>query len=161
MARTIVRTIRKDLGKARIIAGVRRGNGVSVKAGIFPGSHAGGDSHPESRGETIAGIGTILHFGPVGKAGKKWPWMSQAFRKNLRKYIRMTEVEFGKFLAGKIRITGVFSKLGVVMSSDQVKQLNATRKPALEDSTKQRKKSSKPLRDKGTLRNAHAFEIED
>lgn len=158
------RTTRTDRGLRRIVKRVGKADGMRAVAGIFPGSKPGSsDTHPSSGavGLPIATIAALLHYkSPTGKRhGKHWPWMRIAFAANLKRYRSETVRGMGRVLGLQIAPRGVLARVGVMMARDQVKALTALRVPALEPSTIQRKKSSNPLIDTGTLRNAHGSEV--
>lgn len=159
-------TTRKDMGKTRIVAAVGAADGLRGVAGIFAGSNPGAsDVAPDSGRSpiTLAEIGTILHFGPVGKKRKKWPWMRIAWKQNRKSYANEQLKGIGVMLraraAGAFPAKKIVTRIALMMSRDQVRTLTKLRTPALELSTIEAKRSSNPLIDKGPLRNAHGFEV--
>ncbi len=158
-----VRTKRIDLGKALMLREVKNADGLTVIAGIFPGSGAAegkGDLHDDGR-TTVAEIGTIHEFGAPKFNIPRRPWLSQSVRRNQRRWRTFLIDRLGDLLTGRTFGRRIFSELGVDMERSIKRIFTEGSFKALDPETIKAKGSSRPLIDTGILRNSIGWALED
>jgi hypothetical protein len=113
-------------------------------------------------GEDNVSIAVKLQFVGVGQARKRWPFMPQAFDKNIDKYVHAVSKGIGSAVEGLNvdRFTTSINAIGVKMKADIQEEITTMRTPSLAPETIRRKKSSKPLIDTGQLRAAVTYQVE-
>ena len=131
-------------------------SGLVTKVGYTEGEPVGSpqkqtDEPPKTQMSEVARIAFTLEFGAPHLGDKKWPTMSTAFLKNQLEMRKIARRLFIKVTEDKMDPMRAVSTLGEFHAENIREEIRLTRSPALEESTIQRKKSSKPLIDTGQM----------
>tara|TARA_Y100000310_G_C20703455_1_gene832271 strand:+ start:4926 stop:5435 length:510 start_codon:yes stop_codon:yes gene_type:complete len=131
-------------------------SGLVTKVGYPEGEPVGSpqkqtDEPPLTQMSEVARIAFTLEFGAPHLGDKKWPTMSKAFLKDQLKTRTLARRLFIKVTEGRLNPMKALGIIGEFHAENIREEIRMTRTPALEESTIQKKGSSKPLIDTGQM----------
>lgn len=139
----------------QVVAGIRGMDNIVTKVGFPEGEPvASAQSQRENSADNMSEIARIafdLEFGAPHLKNKKWPFMTKAFQNNRRRVQDLVTQLYDNASRGRLEAMRALSILGEFHQEQIKEQIRLTRTPRLEQSTIDRKGSSKPLIDTGQM----------
>lgn len=167
--------IQRDLGLKKILMEVRNMKDTNVKVGVL---QSAGNYKPHTdikiaRGKvsqgrthtsdlTVAEVATFMEYGVPHDEGSKIParpFMAQTFQKNLLQVQKIIKVEAEGIYEGKQTAKQALDKVGVFYKGRVQKIFTDGEFAPNQQSTIDKKGSSRPLIDTGQLRQSINFEV--
>lgn len=145
----------RDLGRKKILRDLDRVDNAHADIGLFE------DAPPRDDSElTQAQIGAVHEFGAQVRHGEtttvipERSWLRSNHDKNVAKYNRQLDEQYSKVLAGRANVISALTAFAEKVASDVRRNITELRSPPNAPSTVERKGSSNPLIDTGSMRNA-------
>ena len=139
----------------QVVAGIRGMDNVVTKVGFPEGEPvASAQSQQENSVDNMSELARIaftLEFGAPHLKNKKWPFMTKAFQNNKNRLESLVSQLYDRASEGRLEAMRALSIVGEFHQENIKEQIRLTRTPRLEQSTIDRKGSSKPLIDTGQM----------
>jgi hypothetical protein len=148
-----IRVVRNRI--PQVIAGIRGMDNLVTKVGFPEGGRVA--SAASQQGEQVddmselSRIAFTLEFGAPHLGNKKWPFMTKAFQSGRSSVESLTNQLYDRASRNRLETMRALSILGEFHQEQVKEQIRLTRSPRLEQSTIDRKGSSKPLIDTGQM----------
>jgi len=101
------------------------------------------------------------HFGTVKNPDSEWPFITNAFMDNQRRYLAALKKNAKPILRGQVESGQVMSKLGLMAQGDVQMEMVNISSPANAPSTVKKKGSSNPTIDTGETKNSVTYQTYD
>lgn len=101
------------------------------------------------------------HFGTVKNPDSEWPFITNAFNDNRRRYLAALKKNAKSILRGQVDAGSVMSRLGLLAQGDVQMEMVNISSPANAQSTIKKKGSSNPTIDTGETKNNVTYQTYD
>lgn len=139
----------------QVVAGIRGMDNAVTKVGFPEGERvATGNSNGDRQIDDMSELSRIaftLEFGAPHLGNKKWPFMTKALQNNKGRVKDLSAQLYDRASEGRLETMRALGILGEFHQEQIKEQIRLTRTPRLEESTIERKGSSKPLVDTGQM----------